>query len=90
MITTFPAVLCLVIAVFWTLGRPFQAVDVPVLAIPGGATVQLLRLGWDGLPDAGGAGAWFAAAAPSLGATVVLAVVLAVTAVRRFRWEPRT
>lgn len=90
MLTTFPAVIVLVAATFWTLGRPFEAVDLPVLSVPGGAIVQLLRLGWEGPADPTGLASWVTAAAPSLVATGVFAALATAAAVRWFRWRPRS
>lgn len=89
MLTTFPAVVVFLAAIFWTLARPFDPADVAALAIPGGATIQLLRLGWHGLADGGGTAAWLAAAAPSIAATLLVTAAATAGAVRWFRWEPR-
>jgi ABC-2 type transport system permease protein len=90
MITTFPVIVLLTGGSVWTLMRPFDALDWPVLALPGGAVTQLLRLGWDGPAGAaGGASAWLLQAAPSIAATALLTVLATAAAVRCFRWEPR-
>ena len=88
MITTFPVIAVLMGVTVWALTRPLDTLDWPVLAIPGGGAVQLLRLGWEG-PTGGGLAAWLGAATPSLGATAALTVLATAAAVRWFRWEPR-
>lgn len=88
MVTTFPLVAALIGGAVWTLSRPFDAFDWAVLAVPGGATTQLLRLGWDG-PAEPGATAWLVEAAPGLAASALLTAIAVAAAVRCFRWEPR-
>ena len=90
MITTFPVITLLLGGSGWALTRPFDATDWAVLAIPGGATTQLLRLGWDGPTQPGtDAAAWIGAAGPSLAATVLLTTIAVAAALHYFRWEPR-
>lgn len=89
MVTTVPVLMLLMIATMWTLGRGFDPFDLTALAVPSGATIQLLRLGWDGPVDGSGLMAWVTAAAPSVVATVVYTVLGSVAAIRWFRWEPR-
>lgn len=87
MITTFPGFVVLFVAILWTLGRPLDPFDLQVLAVPGGATMQLLRLGWEG--TSGGVLGWLAEVAPSLVASVAYAALGTAAAVRWFRWQPR-
>jgi len=88
MITTFPVIAVLMGVTVWALTRPFDAFDWPVLAVPGGGAIQLLRLGWGG-PAGTGLTTWLGEAAPSLAATSLLTVVATAAALRWFRWEPR-
>lgn len=90
MITTFPVIAVLMGVTVWALGRPFDAFDWAVIAVPGGASIQLLRLGWEGPTGTdGGTAASLLQAAPSLAATVVLTGLATAAALRWFRWEPR-
>lgn len=89
MITTFPLILVVMAGTVWALMRPYDAFDLPLLAVPGGAMTQLLRLGWDGPSDGAGMVAWLSQATPSLVATAALTAVATVAARRWFRWEPR-
>ncbi|MFP4233730.1 MAG: hypothetical protein ACLFUG_02245 [Nitriliruptoraceae bacterium] len=90
-ITTFPVIALLMGGSVWSLVRPFDPFDWPVLAVPGGGVIQLLRLGWDG-PAGSGSGLtrWLVEAAPSLAATALLTVLATAAALRWFRWQPRT
>ncbi len=89
MITTFPVIIVVMAGTAWSLMRPFDAFDWPVLAVPGGAMTQLLQLGWEGPTDGSGAAAWLSQAAPGLVATVVLTALGTIAARHWFRWEPR-
>lgn len=90
MLTTFPAVVLLLVAMFTTLARPFDPLDLPVLGLPGAAIIQLLRLAWQGPADPSGVTAWLTAAAPSITATIVFTAAATIAAVRWFQWDPRT
>lgn len=89
MVTTVPVLMVLMVAAMWSLGRPFDPFDLTALALPSGATIQLLRLGWDGPVGDGGLHAWVTAAAPSVVAAVVYTALGSAAAARWFRWEPR-
>lgn len=86
-ITAFPAMAALFGGGMWANTADLGEASWAMLATGGGAVAQLVRLGWDGLPEGTGL---VGAVAPPLGMIVVLTGVVTVVAERRFSWGPRT
>lgn len=83
-VTTLPMFLALFGSAFWVGASPPDEVTWAMVAVPGGAVAQLVRLGWDG------AGITASTVVPSVVAMAVSAVAVAWLAGRVFRWQPRT
>jgi ABC-2 type transport system permease protein len=83
-VTTLPVFLALFGGAFWVAATPPGEVTWAMLAVPGGAVAQLVRLGWDG------AALSASTVAPPLVAMAVTAAAVAWLAGRVFRWQPRS
>lgn len=90
MITTFPVFIALGVGGYLGLARPVGDLAWGLMAIPGAAAVQLIRLGWDGTQVLAEGATLLSAAGPLLAMSAVVTVAAAVLALRTFRWEPRT
>lgn len=72
----------------WATFVPLGEITWRMRATGGGALTELVRVAWQGPPDAGGT-ATLEALAPSVLVLVGLAAVLSAVAIRTFRWNPR-
>jgi len=73
----------------WATFVPLEGITWQMRATGGGALTELVRIGWEGPTDGAGIVAAATAAGPSLLVLLALTVVLAITATRTFRWNPR-
>jgi ABC-2 type transport system permease protein len=83
-VTTMPGFVALFGGAIWVLATEPGEVTWAMVAVPGAAVVQLVRLGWDGT------GLSASTVVPPLVAMVVTAAASAWLAGRVFRWQPRT
>ncbi|GAA0929240.1 hypothetical protein [Virgisporangium aurantiacum] len=83
-LTTLPLFVALFGGSMWVLATAPGEVTWVMMAVPGAAVAQLVRLGWEGTALS------FSTIAPPLVATAVTAAVSAWLAARVFRWQPRS
>jgi ABC-2 type transport system permease protein len=83
-VTTLPVFLALFAGGIWVGASEPHEVTWAMVAVPGGAVAQLVRLGWDGT------GLTASTVVPAVVAMVVTVLASVWLASRVFRWQPRT